>query len=166
MPSLFTKLFQDRLRDELSNRVKDYNVYARERWLSIEGKRVIPVDIVLESEDRLILVEIESHRADPSNNVAKIPYWLEHSAEKKKVIMIQLFSSYYEKHRLKRDIAEHLGKILMEKYTDNFVYKAISMKMSFEEFERVYNKPVVNETTIIVMAQENTEKIVEWLAEN
>jgi hypothetical protein len=141
-------------------------VYPRERWLSIEGERVIPVDIALESEDRIIFIEIESRREDPSNNVAKIPYWLEHSSTIKKVIMIQLFSAHYEGHRIKREVAEYLGNIMMEKYAENFVYQAISMKMSPKDFDVVYDKPVENEATIISMAQKNAERIVEWLTDN
>jgi len=157
MPSLFTRLFQDRLRDELSKRIKGYEIYPRERWLSIEGKRVIPIDIALKSKDTQVFIEIESHRADPSNNVAKIPYWLQHNTEKKKVIMIQLFSSYYNRHKIKRAVAEHLGKLVMEKYVDLFVYKALSMDISYEDFERVYNNPIVNEATIIIIAEENAD---------
>jgi len=80
--------------------------------------------------------------------------------------MIQLFSAYYEKHKIKQAVSEQIGRLVMEKYADLFIYKSLSMNVSYEDYERVYNNPIVSEATIIVMAQENVERIVDRLAEN
>ena len=87
--------------------------------MKIEGKSLIPVDIMMESRRKRVLIEIESHRQDPSNNIAKIPFWLKRNPPKKKLLIIQLFSPFYEKHKLKRQISQELGTLIMEKFGDD-----------------------------------------------
>lgn len=165
MSSIFTRRFQDKLRVELAKRVKGYRVHPSEEWLKINGKKVIPVDITLRSAERLVLVEIETHRQDPSNNIAKIPFWLEQNPIKEQLLIIQLFSPYYDKHKIKRGISEKLGKLIMERYADRLLYKSIPFRpeLSFEEFESVYNNPAKNEDSLNTLVKNTAEKIIELL---
>ena len=139
---------------------------SKEGWLKIEGKSLIPVDIMMESRRKRVLIEIESHRQDPSNNIAKIPFWLKRNPPKKKLLIIQLFSPFYEKHKLKRQISQELGTLIMEKFGDDLAYKSISFqpKLSFEEFNVVYDAPEKNRELMEMLIQKTSEKIVELLS--
>ena len=110
MSSSFTRKFQSGLRSKLKEKMEGYKVYSREGWLRIDGKRVVPVDIMIESQNKLILLEIESHREDPVNNIAKIPYWLKRNPIARKILVIQLFSPFYEKHKIRRVFRRNLAK--------------------------------------------------------
>jgi len=166
MASKFTRQFQKELISELKNKVKTYRVYQKERWLTIKGKRVVLVDIFMESTKRLVLIEIESHRQDPSNNIAKILFWLKHHhLIDKEILVIQLFSPFYHKHKVKREISEELGKLIMEKFRGKVVYKSLlfSPKFNFNKFEKIYSDPNNNEKWIKILSQETAESIVKLL---
>lgn len=83
----FTARFCDSLKKELSKLVYLCPNYDFGKELS--GSNIIraPVDFAVENRDKLFLIEIEMHRADPSNNIAKIAYCLENL--KKEAIVIQ-----------------------------------------------------------------------------
>lgn len=165
MVSEFTRRFQNGLRSELAKRVKNYRVYSREGWLKIRGEKVIHVDIMMESGRRLVLVEIESHRQDPSNNIAKIPFWLKHDPVDKEVVVIQMFSPFYDKHKVKKGISEELGKLIMEKFEGKVQYKSIPFcpESSFEQFEEVYQNPIENEDTMNTLVKKTAEKVSQLL---
>lgn len=96
-----------------------------------------PVDFVIKTEAKQFLIEIEMHRADPSNNIAKIAYCLEHL--KKDAIVIQWFSSNYKgranSHKAKRVLAEYLGRQLLGES-----YHSIECKMDKLSFEELYSR--------------------------
>jgi len=166
MVSEFTKRFQNDLRKELARKVMEYRVFPGEEWLKIRGKKAIPVDIALRLGERFVLLEIESHRQDPSNNIAKIPFWLERNPVKERLLIIQLFSPFYDKHKIKRGISEALGKLIMEKYPDRLLYRSLSFqpKLSFEDFEKVYDNPAKNADTLSRLVKKTAERIVELLS--
>jgi hypothetical protein len=154
------------LRGELANKVSGYRVRPREGWLKIAGKKVIPVDIMMESHDRLVLIEIESHRQDPSNNIAKIPFWLKHDPVDNEVVIIQLFSPFYDKHRVKKKVSEELGKLIMEKFEGKVRYESMSFspEFGFEQFEEVYLEPDDNRHRMNTLIQKTAERIIKLLS--
>lgn len=165
MLSIFTRHFQAGLRSELVEKMRSYQVYCREGWLKIKGQRVIPIDIMMESNGRLVLLEIESHRQDPSNNIAKIPFWLKRNPVDKKILVIQLFSPFYDKHKIKKGVSEELGKLIMERFKGKVHYRSMSFhpKLSFERFEAIYEKPLHNKKSMDIMIKETAEQIVKML---
>lgn len=97
-----------------------------------------PVDFAIETRDKLFLIEIEMHRADPSNNIAKIAYCLEQL--RKEAIIIQWFSPYYKKRtndsdKAKKVLAEYLGKKLLGER-----YHPIECDIDRPSFEELYKK--------------------------
>ena len=165
MVSIFTRQFQSRLRKELASKARSYHVRPKEGWLKIAGKMVIPVDIVMKSHGRLVLIEIESHRQDPSNNIAKIPFWLKHCPVDNEILVIQLFSPFYDKHKTKRGISEELGKLIMDAFQGKVRYKSMSFspKLSFEQFEEVYRHPDDNRYRMSTLIRKTGERIIELL---
>ncbi len=165
MASLFTRKFQNELRGELRRRIRGYEVHSVEEWLKVNGERVVPVDISLKSAERLVLIEIESHRQDPSNNIAKIHFWLEQTAIEKKLLVLQLFSPFYQKHRIKRKVSEKLGNLIMERYTGLLLYKPLSFQpeLSLEEFENVYKNPVKSNKILKMLVKNTAKRIIKLL---
>jgi hypothetical protein len=88
----------------------------------------VPVDLFLEFPTRRVIIEIEAHRADPSNNIAKVLYWYEHAELTSKISIIQLFSPYYKEHPMKRKISEYRGQILTERHPDAITYRSFSIR--------------------------------------
>jgi hypothetical protein len=94
LASLFTQLFQVRLRNELKILTDNYTIHPKEKWLNIDNQRVVPVDIFLESVNKSVIIEIESHRQDPSNNIAKILYWFEQVRKRKNIFIFSDIQSF------------------------------------------------------------------------
>ena len=100
-----------------------------------------PVDFAIETRDRLFLIEIEMHRADPSNNIAKIAYCLEKL--RKDAIVIQWFSPYYKKRDSKLDkakkvLAKYLGRQLLGERYYPIEYNV--EKLDFEELYKTFER--------------------------
>ena len=66
------------------------------------------IDLWGEKKDRLCLVELELRREDPVNNVIKIWRAFESYNDTllhRRLVFVQVFSLYYQKHKLKMDNA-------------------------------------------------------------
>jgi len=110
----FTKKFQEKVQKLLLNR----GISAKsEQDLDIE-KIKAPVDLYsIDSHGKEFLIEFEIHRADPSNNIIKIAYWLEKDKNERDITVIQIFSPQYtlqSRDSAKKEVAKYLGKTLIE----------------------------------------------------
>ena len=101
------------LRDSLNNRKTHY----AHKWKSGTPPHSCStrecVDLIAAANGTTVLIEVELRRAAPVANIAKIWRWLEEMNEYQgKVIVIQAFSSYYDKKEgaWQRTNSEFLGK--------------------------------------------------------
>jgi hypothetical protein len=163
MASKFTRKFQEKLRSELKSRIKDYVIPDKEDWLEVDGKPVLPVDITLESAEKMILIEIESHRQDPSNNVAKVLYWLRKEKPSKEIVLVQLFSPFYKEHGIKKAVSEELGAILENECGASYRSVGFAPKVSSKEFDTVYRDPNGHTEEIGVLVEGTAKRLIELL---
>lgn len=102
-----------------------------------------PVDFKIDlNDEKICLIEFEIHRADPSNNIAKISYWLNTKKPKIKVLVIQAFTPYFFKSDTKKKAkmvhAEHLGCTLISKTYDQKYCSISTTSLTKSEFEKLY----------------------------
>ena len=56
---------------------------------------IAPIDIIItQDEKKWVRIELEIHRADPSNNIAKIAYWLSCPGKNYDITVIQVFTPH------------------------------------------------------------------------
>ena len=164
MVSDFTRVFQEKLYRELS-RISAYNT-LKEKWQPDQGKRrLICIDVIMRGKDRVVVIEIESHRQAPSNNIAKIFYWLEIEPPEKPITIVQLFSPFYQKHKLKRAVSEKLGRLIEKEYSSKLIYRAVDFepRKEFKEFKQIYDKPGEYEQAVKELAKRTSLKIKDLL---
>lgn len=133
----FTKKFQDEVHRLL--REKEY-IGATEYELGSK-KIKTPVDIYLATQDREFLIELEIHRADPSNNIAKIAYWLHEDNTKRDITVIQFFSPFYmleSKTSAKMQESIYIGETLIEQIHGQKYHYITLDGYSPKLFEKVY----------------------------
>ncbi len=151
----FTIKFQKELLNILENSLPF--VIKTEEGLQLEDIKA-PVDLYLvDDSNNLFLIELEIHRADPSNNIAKIAYWLENRHSYSNVIVIQVFSPYYLTRmgsKSKKVLSEYLGKNLVEIIHSQRYYSISSEVIGKKDFEKLYREFKKGEKA-------NTEKIGE-----
>lgn len=75
-----------------------------------------PVDVAGDDDGRLVAVELEWRRADPSDNAAKLFRHLsEGSIDAERVVVVHLFTRHYDlvsgDHSSKRKNAEFVGRV-------------------------------------------------------
>jgi hypothetical protein len=88
----FTNEFRNELIQLLSKKID----IVKEEDLE-PGYIKAPVDLYNKnSKGEEFIIELEIRRADPSNNIAKIGYWLE-EAKDRVVSVIQVFTPYYDR---------------------------------------------------------------------
>jgi replicative DNA helicase len=100
-----------------------------------------PVDFYIKEHEQIFLVEFEIHRADPSNNLAKIAYWLEKEKPSEDVNVIQCFSPHYDTRKgynAKRKLSEFLGKKLIEEHYSQRYHCIITDQLSKNDFNELY----------------------------
>ena len=110
-----------------------------------------PIDAIIKLEEKKwILIEYEIHRADPSNNVSKISYWLNSAGKEYEVIVIQLFTPHYNHARggfkAKRKLSEYIGEKLIKQLHSQHYHAISSMIMNKESFEKFYREYDKNPT--------------------
>jgi len=136
----FTEHFQNKVQQTLSSK---YNIKSKKEQ-DITDEIKAPVDLFYHDENgRDYLIELEIHRADPSNNIAKIAYWLDKEQTKRNVTVIQFFSPHYKletKTSAKMEVSIYLGDTLIKKeYRQKYLYITLD-RYTPERFETVYKE--------------------------
>jgi len=130
---------QDRLAERLAAALPDAE-WTVERSVGADGGGGggggTPVDVVGESEERLVLVELEWRRADPANNTATLFRHLaeggalRRTLEDRDAVVVQLFTSYYDLASggvsSKRKDATFVGAAA-EEYLETVAYQPIDL---------------------------------------
>jgi hypothetical protein len=85
-------------------------------WTTERDVAGTPVDVAGDGDRRLVAVELEWRRADPSDNAAKLFRHLsEGSIDADHVVVVHLFTRYYDLasggHSAKRKSAEFVGEV-------------------------------------------------------
>ena len=157
--------FTENLKKQVYNKLRsDYQVFIEHRLKSIDIQA--PVDIMINKSCTKYLVELEIHRADPSNNIAKIAYWLESNPDIN-VEVIQVFSPYYLQRNgnpsAKMKLAKFLGQRLIETgYMKKYhIIEVESKKKVFEKNYKQYRTQPekFNYTIMEELANQITKKI-------
>ncbi len=134
----FTKIFQN----EVHKFLKKTDLIGTPEYDLNSKKIKAPVDLYIKTQDREYLIELEIHRADPSNNIAKIAFWLHEDNTKRQVTVIQFFSPFYKletKTSAKMQESTYIGEILIEQIHGQ-KYQFITLdRYSPERFEKVYS---------------------------
>lgn len=95
-----------------------------------------PVDVVGETDERLVLVELEWRRADPADNAAKLfrhladDGALQGTLDGRDAVVVQVFTRYYDLASggvsSKRENATFVGAAAAE-YLDGVTYRAVDL---------------------------------------
>jgi hypothetical protein len=147
----FTERFMNEIKENFSSEKIEF-VYEFD--LGLMDIRA-PVDFCIKEHEQIFLVEFEIHRADPSNNIAKIAYWLEIENPNKKVNVIQCFTPHYNTRKgynAKRKLSEFLGKKLIEEHYSQWYHCIFTDQLSKKQFNELY-------TTFIKDSRPNEEAI-------
>lgn len=130
-----------------------------------------PVDLMVKRQKRIYLIEYEIHRADPSNNVAKIAYWLYKEKPKEDVTVIQVLTPHYlnvsGKKNAKAVLAVFLGKQLIKKLHRkrySSIYSKIFTKNEFEELYKSFPKNQTHSPEVEDKIERFVEDIVEQVS--
>ena len=104
-----------------------------------------PIDVIIQlDENKWMLIEFEIHRADPSNNISKISYWLNCLGKDYEITVIQLFTPHYNHSnggfKAKRKLSEYLGDKLIKNLHNKQYHSLSTTKMNKIEFEEFYKK--------------------------
>lgn len=145
----FTKKFSKKLKDKLNKELsgKVFNGEGKEHDLlrEIDDEMRGPVDFFATTTDgkRTVIIELEIHREDPSNNVAKISFWCSKKRIENEVVFIQFFSPHYRranKKQTERGLAkQELALFLAKKLTNKIKYRFLTVEMEKGDFEKIYN---------------------------
>ena len=137
----FTKRFKELMRKSLEDKYGKRFKYKSEKDLAPSGIKA-PVDLILSGQNEMYLIEYEIHRADPSNNIAKISYWLHNEKPEQKITVIQVFTPHYismsGKKNAKAVLVEYLGRELIEKQYDKRYRPIYSKSLNRSDFEELY----------------------------
>jgi len=84
-------MFQDELKRQLAEKGIPMK---NEKELDTQEIKA-PVDLYYQNPSgKEYLVELEIHRADPSNNIAKIAYWLRCDNDEREIVVIHVLWNY------------------------------------------------------------------------
>ena len=109
------------------------------------------------------MIEIESHRRDPSNNVAKVIYWLRRENLSKNVLLVQLVSPFYREHPMKKAVPLELGKVLTESTLASYKPVDFASKCSQKEFNEIYRHCAEYLEEISQLAEQSAKELVQLL---
>lgn len=162
----FTKLFQCEVKRQLQK--KGIPV---ESEYELDGNNIkAPVDLYYKSSaGKEYLIELEIHRADPSNNIAKIAYILNNDETIRNISVIQVFSPQYQiasGTSAKMDVSQYLGKVLIDEKC-GLEYHPIELEgYTREQFNKIYETFIPgqpsrrNVAELIKMAEQIAKKII------
>lgn len=124
----FATSVQNYLRDCLAKQ------YPDRTWSTEYRIAGTPVDVAGTDKEPLVLIELEWRRADPADNSAKLFRHLSRDRiESKYVIVIQIFTSYYDLARggvsSKRKNAEFVGQTAAESI-DDLSYYSVDLNLT------------------------------------
>ena len=137
----FTKRFKKLVEEKLNERFgKDFHIKSE---MPLSSNRIrVAVDLEIMNPRKIFLVEYEIHRADPSNNIAKIAYWMQNEKPKQDVTVIQFFSPHYDLRKggksSKRVLAEYLGQELIKKCLDGSYILISPENLTRKSFDDTY----------------------------
>lgn len=134
--------FTESFKSELYSQLDSVEVQWKKEKKLPNTDIIAPIDIIImQDQKKWVLIELEIHRADPSNNIAKIAYWLSCPGKDYDITVIQVFSPHYNGKtgfKAKRKVSEHLGNLLVkEKYNQKYIPLSSTI-MDKPDFERLY----------------------------